>query len=116
MKTRKTDFNQNYAKCEKFCKNGLSSGSMAYLPINYPVSHKIRIAELYARYKMYPTRIYLNGHFPELGICIVFIPFTHGLLGWYEKTTNREHKDFMQYWICHKALKQQKMIYDYPTK
>ena len=116
MKTRRIDFNQVYARGEEFCKHGLSNGAIAYLPINYPVSHKIRVTELYARYKMYPVRICRNSHFPGLGICIFFIPFTHGLLGWYEKTTNREHQDFMQYWIHHKGLKQQEMIYKYPTK
>lgn len=117
MKNQKKDYNQLFALCEDFCKHGsFSPGATGYLPIQYPVWYKIRVAELFAEYKMFPAGIRCNNHFPELGLCIIFIPFTHGLLGWYEKTTNREYKDFMQYRIYHKGLKQQKKIYNYPMK
>ena len=116
MKNKKKDYNQLFALCKDFCKHGLSAWAVSYLPIKYPVWYKIRVAELFAEYKMFPARISYNNHFPELGLCIIFIPFTHGLLGWYEKTTNSKERAFFQYWIHHKGLKQQNMICEYPIQ
>ena len=116
MRNRKKDYNQIFARCEEFCKHGPSPGATAYLPIRDPVAHKIRVAELYARYKLFPVRIYRNEHFPEAGLCIIFIPFTYGLLGCYDAVTSRDDKAFLQYWIHHKALKRDEMIYRYPTE
>ena len=101
MKNKKNDYNQLLALCENFCKHGLSAGSISYLPIKYPVWYKIRVSELFAEYKMFPARISHYNHFPDLGLCIIFIPFTHGLLGWHEKTTSPEERAFFQYWIHH---------------
>ena len=110
MKTEKTDFNQMYSMRKTFCRHGLSAGAIACLPIKYPVWYKIRVAELFANYKMYPAQIGPFHHFPELGLCITFIPFTHGLLGRYHATTSPEKRSHMQYWIHHKSPKRQEMI------
>ena len=117
MKNQKKDYNQLFALCEDFCKHGsFSPGTTGYLPIQYPVWYKIRVAELFAEYKMFPAGVSRNNHFPELGLCIIFIPFTHGLSGWYEKTTSPDKRSFFQYWIHHKGLKRQDMICEYPLR
>ena len=117
MKTRKTDYNQLFAICKAFCEHGgLSAGATAYLPVKYPVWYKIRIAELFAEYKMFPAQLSRHKHFPELGLCIIFIPFTYGLLGRYDATTTSGQKAFLQYWIHHKALMRQEMMHKYPTE
>ena len=67
MKNPKADYNRNFAMHENFCKRGLSPAATAYLPVNAPVSYKIRVAELYARYKLFPVGIHRNRYFPEWG-------------------------------------------------
>ena len=116
MKNPKADYNRNFAMHENFCKRGLSPAATAYLPVNAPVSYKIRVAELYARYKLFPVEIHRNRYFPGMGLSIVFIPFTHGLLGRYDKVTSKEDQEFLQYWIHHKVLKRREMIFKYPIK
>lgn len=108
MRTKNFDPNEEFAYREKFCKRGISPDTTAYLPIKRPPFYKRRIAELYAKYKMYPVGMRTQQAFPELGLCIVFIPFTHSLLGRYDNNINQETKKYFARMINEKALKRRK--------
>ena len=111
MKTKKNDMNQEFSLRENFCKSGVSPDAIAYLPAKHPVAYKIRVAELYARYKMFPFAI---RNIPELGLCIIFIPFTYELLGQYNAARSKADQKFLQYWIRNKVPKRKKLIHKKP--
>ena len=103
MKTKNFDPNQEYANCLKYLKNGITRDLEAYLPVTRPPFYKRRIADLYASYKMYPVNVYVRTNYPELGFCIVFIPFTGSLLGGYKHVICRENIEYYNKLINEKA-------------
>ena len=103
MKTKNFDPNQEYANRLKHLKNGITRDAKAYLPVTRPPFYKRRIADLYASYKMYPVNVYVRTNYPELGFCIVFIPFTGSLLGGYKHVICRENIEYYNKLINEKA-------------
>ncbi len=110
MRTKNFDPNEEYASRLKHLKAGTTQGMTAYLPVNRPPFYKRRVAELYASYKIYPVNVYVQPHFPELGPCIVFIPFTGILLGWYNRADNKEKIEYFNKLINEKAPKNMRII------
>ncbi len=114
MRTKKFDPNEEYASRLKHLKSGHTQGMTAYLPVNRPPFYKRRVAELYASYKIYPVNVYVQPHFPELGHCIVFIPFTGTLLGRYNRADNKENIEYFNKLINEKAPRYIKEIISIP--
>jgi hypothetical protein len=83
MRTRNFDPNEEFAEREKACRRGKML--QAYLPIKRPPYFKRRVTALYAMHKFYPSYVGVNRCFPELGDCIIFLPYKGSLLGKYEQ-------------------------------
>lgn len=103
MRTPEFDPNKEFVRREAACKRGKLLE--AYLPVKRPPFYKKRVAELYARYNFFPVNVRIQTGFPELGLCIVFIPFRCCLLGQYEHLTSRETKDYLAKLINKKSPK-----------
>ena len=107
MRTKDFDPNKEFAYREKTCKDGVKFLE-SYLPIKRPPFFKRRVAELYASYKCYPVSIRKIPCFPELGECIVFIPFTRFLLGRYKYSTGKREEEIFRQAIYEKAPQKRK--------
>ena len=103
MRTPEFDPNEEFARREAACKRGKLLE--AYLPVKRPPFYKKRVAELYARYKFFPVNVRIQTGFPELGLCIVFIPYKGICLGQYEHLTSRETKEYLTKLINEKCTK-----------
>jgi hypothetical protein len=107
MRTKDFDPNREFAELEKACK-GRSRILEVFLPVSRPPWHKRRVADLLARHKYFPAGFRKHRFCPELGKGIVFISFTRGLLGKYDKLTSKEEKEFFAKMINEKAPKRRK--------
>ena len=108
MRTKDFDPNEDYACRLKFLKQGCFRDTAVYLPVNRPPFYKKRVAELCASYKFFPVNVSVQPYFPELGPCIVFIPFTGMLLGRYHRTGNKENIEYFNKLINDKAPRDMK--------